>query len=54
MPANSNSIVIQSPNVRYYEDVIEADYEYDNVRCKKDEKTGNIKVRNKNYVIFNM
>jgi myo-inositol-1-phosphate synthase len=40
----SNKIIIQSPNVRYYDDVIESDYEYENVKCKKDDKTGSIKV----------
>lgn len=36
-------INVQSPNVRYTEDTIEADYEYDNVKCVQD-KAGNIKV----------
>lgn len=40
----SNKLIIQSPNIRYYDDVIEADYEYENVRCKKDDKTSTIKV----------
>jgi hypothetical protein len=45
----SNKIIIQSPNVRYYDDVIESDYEYENVKCKKDDKTGSIKVSQSNY-----
>ncbi|CAG2164762.1 unnamed protein product [Oppiella nova] len=37
-------IVIQSPDVRYYDDMIESDYEYSSVKCKRDERTGTIKV----------
>ncbi|RWR99989.1 hypothetical protein B4U79_03213, partial [Dinothrombium tinctorium] len=29
--------VVESPNVRYSEETIEADYEYENTRCSKDE-----------------
>ncbi|XP_054168344.1 uncharacterized protein LOC128965631 [Oppia nitens] len=44
MVPNNNNIVVQSPNVRYYDDLIESDYEYESVKCKRDEKTGNIKI----------
>ena len=56
---NNSNIVIESPNVRYYEDFIESDYEYENVKCKRDDKTGAIKVSyitfhkfNENYIYF--
>ena len=39
------TINVQSPNIRYTQELIEADYEYENVRCVKDEKTNSIKVR---------
>lgn len=38
------TVNVQSPNIRYSESLIEADYEYENVRCVKDEKTNSIKV----------
>lgn len=41
---NSAKVLVTSPNVRYYDHVIEADYEYENVKCKKDDKTGVVKV----------
>lgn len=37
------TVNVQSPNIRYSESLIEADYEYENVRCVKDEKTKSIK-----------
>lgn len=40
----ATSVNVQSPNIRYTESLIEADYEYENVRCVKDEKTNSIKV----------
>lgn len=44
---NSNETMkvnVQSPNIRYTDETIEADYEYDNVKCIRDEKTNSIKV----------
>lgn len=38
------TVNVQSPNIRYSEQAIEADYEYENVRCVKDEKSNSIKV----------
>ncbi|KAH7637937.1 Inositol-3-phosphate synthase 1-B [Dermatophagoides farinae] len=35
---------VQSPNIRYTDETIEADYEYDNVKCIRDEKTNSIKI----------
>lgn len=35
---------VQSPNVRYNDDAIEADYEYDDVKCVQDEKSDSVKV----------
>jgi len=35
---------VQSPNIRYTQENIEADYEYENVRCAVDERTNTIKV----------
>nr|XP_046916603.1 inositol-3-phosphate synthase-like [Dermatophagoides farinae] len=44
---NSNETMkvnVQSPNIRYTDETIEADYEYDNVKCIRDEKTNSIKI----------
>ena len=43
---------VQSPNIRYTDETIEADYEYDNVKCIRDEKTNSIKV-NDSLFFFN-
>lgn len=37
-------VIVQSPNIRYSDDAIEADYEYDNVKCVQDGKAGSVKV----------
>lgn len=37
-------INVQSPNIRYTPEAIEADYEYETVKCTKDGKTNTIKV----------
>lgn len=37
-------VSVQSSNVRYSDDFIESDYEYENVKCKLDDKTGAYKV----------
>ena len=44
MSNKKTNIVVQSPNVRYYDGFIESDYEYESVKCKRDDKTGAIKV----------
>ena len=46
-------VSVQSPNVRYTDDTIEADYEYENVKCKLDEKTGAYKVSQTSMLINN-
>lgn len=38
------AINVQSPNIRYSAESIEADYEYESVRCVKDDKANSIKV----------
>jgi len=42
MPAQK--LNVQGPNVRYTDALIEADYEYENVRVKRDEKNNTMKV----------
>ncbi|RWS19148.1 hypothetical protein B4U80_14988, partial [Leptotrombidium deliense] len=42
MPMKSK-IFVESSNVRYNEDFIEADFSYDNCRCEKDE-SGKVRV----------
>lgn len=37
-------INVQSANIRYTDDLIEADYQYDNVKCVHDPKNDSIKV----------
>lgn len=37
------NIKVESDNVRYYNDVIEADYEYENVRARTEKKTIQVK-----------
>lgn len=41
---------VQSPNIRYTDETIEADYEYDNVKCIRDEKTNSVKVSYNNHI----
>ncbi|KAI1298747.1 Inositol-3-phosphate synthase 1-A [Halotydeus destructor] len=43
MPATK--LQIQSPNLRYEDKAIEADYQYENVRCVRDERNNTIKVQ---------
>ncbi|GAV04713.1 hypothetical protein RvY_14948 [Ramazzottius varieornatus] len=41
----SAQLFVQSPNLRYGEKFIESDYEYENVRCRRDERTNTIQVQ---------
>lgn len=40
--ASSYDLKIESPNVRYTADAIEADYVYETVKCIKDDETKKI------------
>lgn len=42
-------INVQSPNIRYSDGAIEADYEYENVKCVHDTKSNTIKVSRQKY-----
>ncbi|OTF82306.1 inositol-3-phosphate synthase 1-A-like protein [Euroglyphus maynei] len=42
--ATTMKVNVQSPNIRYTDETIEADYEYDNVKCIPDDKTNSVKV----------
>lgn len=41
---SDDKLLVRSPNITYTDDFIEAEYEYENVRCRRDTNTNIIQV----------